>query len=180
VTASGANQPRASNVRVGAVILVVITVFNIRERKYEVGVLTAIGIRKPKVALQFVTEVFAVALVGVIVGLGVGAVASVPIADQLLSDQVAQQQALTESQNQSFGRDGTGIVVAGGTVSVPGGSSSSWSRAVDYVDSISATVDFAVIGQLAAIGLGLVVVASAAGVISALRYDPLTILANRA
>jgi len=45
---------------IGAVILIIINVFNIRERKYEVGVLTAIGIKKSKVAMQFVTELLCV------------------------------------------------------------------------------------------------------------------------
>ncbi|MDR0222776.1 MAG: ABC transporter permease [Oscillospiraceae bacterium] len=55
---------------IGAVILIVINVFNIRERKYEVGVLTAIGIKKGKVAMQFVAELLCVTLVAVIIGAG--------------------------------------------------------------------------------------------------------------
>ena len=35
------------------VVLVVITLLNVRERKYEIGVLTAIGANKVKVAAQF-------------------------------------------------------------------------------------------------------------------------------
>jgi putative ABC transport system permease protein len=103
------------------------------------------------------------------------------VADRLLADQVAQQEALTQTQNESFGR-GPDVAGNGPTVVTSGGGtwSGRWNQAVDYVDNINATVDLAVIGQLAAIGLGLVVVASAAGVVSALRYDPLTILANRA
>jgi putative ABC transport system permease protein len=165
---------------VGGVILVVITVFNIRERKYEVGVLTAIGIGKPKVALQFVAEVGLVSLAAVVVGLGVGAAVSVPVADRLLSSQVAQQEAVEQSTNETFGR---GPVQAGGgdlPTNLPGGLTGTWNQAVSYVSDINATVDFAVVGQLAAIGFALIVVASAAGVVSALRYDPLTILANRA
>ena len=34
-------------------VLVVITLLNVRERKYEIGVLTAIGVNKVKVAAQF-------------------------------------------------------------------------------------------------------------------------------
>ncbi|MDR1265040.1 MAG: ABC transporter permease [Propionibacteriaceae bacterium] len=169
---------------VGAVIIVVLTIFNIRERKYEIGVLTAVGVAKPKVALQFVAEVGVVALLALIVGLGVGAAAAPPLADHLLSDQVAQQQAQQTAQEQSFGRPGGsdpgggnagGPVLSGGTV----GRWPSASQAVAYLDQINASLDLAVVGQVAAIGLGLIVVASAAGVVSALRYDPLTILANR-
>ena len=42
---------------IGAVILIVLNIFNVRERKYEIGVLTAMGMKKGKVALQFLTEI---------------------------------------------------------------------------------------------------------------------------
>ncbi|MDR1213689.1 MAG: ABC transporter permease [Propionibacteriaceae bacterium] len=165
---------------VGAVIIVVLTIFNIRERKYEIGVLTAVGVAKPKVALQFVTEVGAVALIALIVGLGVGAAAAPTVADRLLSDQVAQQQAQQTAQEQNFGRPGESGF--GGGIGGGAGNSDRWpsaSQAVAYLDQINASLDLDVVSQVAAIGLGLIVVASAAGVVSALRYDPLTILANR-
>ncbi len=71
---------------IGAVILVVLNIFSVRERKYEIGVLTAMGMKKQKVALQFLTEIFAVTLVAVIIGGSVGAVASVPVANTLLQN----------------------------------------------------------------------------------------------
>lgn len=61
---------------IGAVILIVINVFNIRERKYEVGVLTAIGIKKGRVAMQFVAELLFVTLLFIFIGAGVGAAVS--------------------------------------------------------------------------------------------------------
>ena len=47
---------------IGGIILIVLNIFNLRERKYEVGVLTAIGMKKHKVAIQFVYELFSVCL----------------------------------------------------------------------------------------------------------------------
>jgi putative ABC transport system permease protein len=163
---------------VGAVVLVAVAIFSIRERQYEVGVLTAIGITKPTVALQFVVEMFMVTILGLVIGLGAGAVAAVPVADNLLSAQVAQQQAQSQAVDQNFGRvtfgGGPGGVDAGPSFAGPFG------RTVDYISQINATLDLAVIAQMAAIGLGLALIASAAGVIFAMRYEPLTILANRA
>ncbi len=159
---------------VGAVVLVTIAVFSIRERKYEVGVLTAIGVAKPKVALQFVVEMFLVALVGLVVGLGIGAAVSPPVASSLLSAQVAQQEAQTQSVDQSFGRVG----MEGGpapAMPAPG----RFGQAVDYIAQINATLDWSVVGQMAGIGLGLAIIASLAGVVFVLRYEPLTILSNR-
>lgn len=64
---------------IGAIILIVLNIFNVRERKYEIGVLTAMGMKKSKVALQFLTEIFVVTLAAVIIGAGIGAVSSVVI-----------------------------------------------------------------------------------------------------
>ena len=69
---------------IGAVILVVLNIFSVRERKYEIGVLTAMGMKKSKVALQFITEIFAVTMVAVIIGAAVGAITSVPVTNALL------------------------------------------------------------------------------------------------
>lgn len=161
---------------VGAVVLVTIAVFSIRERKYEVGVLTAIGVSKPKVALQFVVEMFIVTIIGLIIGLGAGAAASVPVSNNLLSSQVAQQQAQTQVVDQSFGRGPAG---GAGTAATGAGGRGAFGRTVNYISEINATVDWSVAAQLAGIGLGLAVIASAAGVIFVMRYEPLTILANR-
>lgn len=90
---------------VGAVVLVVLTLFNVRERKYEVGVLTAIGVRKAKVAVQFTFELLTVTMIGLAIGAAAGAVASVPVSNQLLAAQVEQQQSQQASQNEQFGRD---------------------------------------------------------------------------
>lgn len=65
---------------VGAVVL---NLFNIRERKYEVGVLTAIGVKKAKVAAQFAIELLIVTMCGIALGVAGGAVASVPVSNQL-------------------------------------------------------------------------------------------------
>ncbi|HPS34129.1 MAG TPA: ABC transporter permease, partial [Oscillospiraceae bacterium] len=73
---------------IGGIILVVLNIFNIRERKYEVGVLTAIGMKKSKVAIQFVTEVFAVTFVFIILGAIIGSVVSVPVSNTLLASQI--------------------------------------------------------------------------------------------
>ena len=63
---------------IGGIILVVLNIFNIRERKYEIGVLAAIGMKKGKIAMQFLIELLCVTFIAIILGTGVGAAASVP------------------------------------------------------------------------------------------------------
>ncbi|MDR3345385.1 MAG: ABC transporter permease [Oscillospiraceae bacterium] len=176
---------------IGAVILVVINLFNIRERKYEVGVLTAIGVKKHKVAAQFIAELLVVTLLSVALGAGIGAVVSVPVSNKLLESQV---QTLADEQTQkesSFGRGGAGGAQDGGSGPVVigerggiGGSSvqnffGGASTPVKYLAQINAAVNPIVLLQLIAVGLLLTLFSSLAAVVFILRYEPLKILAER-
>lgn len=173
---------------IGAIILVVLNLFNIRERKYEVGVLTAIGMRKSKVALQFMSEILVVMFASVIVGASVGAVTSVPVANKLLENQVISQSSMTNMRDEAFSRPGD----TGGMSAAPtppdnsgfGGNMKDFfggmrDNANDYVTEITATTDLTVLAQLLIIALALTAVSGAASVVFIMRYDPLKILANR-
>ena len=91
---------------IGGIILVVLNIFNVRERKYEVGVLTAMGMKKWKVATQFVCEILVVTMIAVVIGACVGAVSSVPVTNALLSGQIASEQNKQSQMEDSFGRPG--------------------------------------------------------------------------
>ncbi len=192
---------------VGAIVLVALNIFNIRERKYEVGVLTAIGVNKIKVATQFVLELFIVTLIGLAIGAGVGAATSVPVSNQLLASQVASQKSQQTSQQQQFGRafnqggsstsgstsgstgssqsgSQSGQSSAGGQsgqsrTGAPFGRNSPFSRTTTYISSINSTVSFAVIGELLLIAIGLTVLSSLVAIVFVMRYEPLQILADR-
>lgn len=73
----------------GAIILLLLMSIAIRERKYEIGVLRAMGMKKLKVALGLWTEILAITLVCLVIGLGVGAVAAQPVSDIILETQVS-------------------------------------------------------------------------------------------
>lgn len=168
---------------IGAVILVVINIFNIRERKYEVGVLTAIGIRKSKVAMQFVTELLCVTLLFIIIGTGIGAAISVPVSNKLLASQIEQMKTQTNNQDENFGRQGERggnppqfIRNSGGRMLDVFGRDQS---KVNYLDKINATVNFSILAQMIGIGIVLTLISSLAAVIFVMRYEPLKILANR-
>ncbi|MBU3092529.1 ABC transporter permease [Clostridium sp. CF011] len=159
---------------IGGTILVVLNIFNIRERKYEVGVLTAIGMKKIKVAFQFVIELFLVTFVAIIIGTSIGAIASVPIANTLLESQVTSAQTQQSTQNENFGRPGMGQ--AGGSVQIR---NSSKNNDVSYIKNITAVTDINVILQLIGIGILLTIISSCGATIFILRYEPLKILSNR-
>lgn len=91
---------------IGGVILIVFHIFNIRERKYEIGVLTAIGMRKSRVALQFLTELFVVTFAFLLLGTAIGGAASVPVTNALLASQISAQETQQANRQQNFGRPG--------------------------------------------------------------------------
>lgn len=172
---------------IGAIILVVLNIFNIRERKYEIGVLCAMGMKKGKVAMQFLTEIFAVTLIAVLIGAGVGALGSVPVTNALLENQVASQQSQSAQIESNFGRDDMSSMgdMMGGMM---GGSSDmgdlfsqffGGNSETSYVTEISSAMNFTVVLQMLGIAVLLTLVAGMVSMIFVMRYDPLKILANR-
>lgn len=173
---------------IGAVILVVLNLFNIRERKYEIGVLTAIGMKKGKVALQFMSEILIVMIASVIVGAAIGAATSVPVANALLENQVVSQTAENDRRNEAFARpDEMGNMGAEQPPELPaengGGMKEMFGNVRDnaknFVTEISAATDLTVLLKLLLIAIGLTVISGAVSVVFIMRYDPLRILANR-
>ena len=170
---------------VGGVVLIVLNIFNIHERKYEVGVLTAIGMKKGKVALQFVTELFTVTLVSIIIGTAIGAAVSLPVTNSLLASQVASQQTQSSRVEQNFGRGrqqaGASVNAASeGTMASPSDFSGQTGKAVtNYISSVQSATDMTVVVELLGIGVLLTLISSLVAVIFILRYEPLKILTNR-
>lgn len=176
---------------VGAVVLVVLTTFNIRERKYEIGVLTAIGVKKAKVAAQFAIELLAVTAIGLALGVGAGAAVSVPVSNSLLTSQVEAQATQQQQQRAQFGRDmqpPSGVGQDGATTgegSLPeapkddNGAPQQWGHATQMVSKVNATVNWATIGWMLLIGIGLTLLASLVAAVFVMRYEPLQILADR-
>ena len=177
---------------IGGIILVVLNIFNVRERKYEVGVLTAMGMKKWKVAAQFICEILVVTMIAVIIGATVGAVSSVPVTNALLAGQVESQSNQQNQVDKSFGRPGNmGGGFPGGDMpsnmpsDIPsdiGGSNPFGDfvgGASQYITEVDSAMNLTVVFQMIGVGLLLTLIASAASVLFIMRYDPLKILANR-
>ena len=175
---------------IGAVILVVLNILNIRERKYEIGVLTAMGMKKGKVALQFLCEILVITMVAIVLGALVGAVTAVPVTNTLLANQEAGETAQQDRLEQSFGRPG-GMGDMGGMGNMGGGMPSMDMPSgggffeemaggfTDYVTEVDSAMNLTVVLQMLGIGLLLTLIASAVSVLFVMRYDPLRILSNR-
>ena len=181
---------------IGAIILIVLNIFNVRERKYEVGVLTAMGMKKWKVAAQFMCEILVVTMIAVIIGAGIGAVSSVPVTNALLEGQVESQNSEQTQMEENFGRPGDfgGGFPGGNMGGMPGGMPSDipddmgggknpfenmFNGAENYITEVNSAMNLTVVFQMLGVGLLLTLVASMASVSFIMRYDPLKILANR-
>lgn len=175
---------------IGAIILVVLNILNIRERKYEIGVLTAMGMKKWKVALQFMSEILVVTMIAIFLGAGIGAVSSVPVTNALLANQAASQNNRADRLEQNFGKPdgfdfgGFGGGFDGGSGSrpgMPGGNREDMGKNpfTNYITEVNSAMNLTVVLQMIGIGLLLTLVAGAVAILFIMRYNPLKILSNR-
>ena len=160
---------------IGAVVLIVINMINIRERKYEIGVLRTIGMKKIKLSLQFMCELVIVGIVSLLIGTAVGSFVSVPVSNKLLESEINNASEKYENIGNNFGmkNDGKGPDMKdfkGGDFRV---------AKVEEVNSIDAAVDVKVVGKLLGIGVVLILFSSLASMIAIARFSPLTILKER-
>lgn len=97
---------------IGAFILLLLSTFSIRERKYEIGVLRAMGMKKNKVAMGLMSEILMITGICLVLGLSIAAISGKPIGDALLkqqaeiSEQIGVQDKLTDK---SIGLEHTAI-----------------------------------------------------------------------
>lgn len=152
---------------ISAVVLFVINMINIRERKYEIGVFRTIGVSKFKLTLQFALEILIVSVVMLGIGAVWGSFLAKPIGNMLLENEIQSVQEETEQISNNFGKGGPMDMNFGGTVNV------------QTIDTINAVVDITVVAQLLGIELALMLVSSLASMISIQRFSPLTILKER-
>ena len=168
---------------IGGIVLFIINMINIRERKYEIGVLRTIGISKPKLTMQFVAELMMVGFVALIIGAGIGAVMSRGVGNSLLANEINSSKESSEKISKNFGGGPGGMPGGFDPMESGGGSVKSFAGrgkpAVEAYDSIDAVVNITVLLELLGIGLTLILISSLASMISIQRFSPLTILKER-
>ena len=166
---------------IGGVVLFILNMINIRERKYEIGVFRTIGISKLKLTMQFASELLVVTFVALIIGCCFGATMSKPVSNSLLSSEIESSTNSSEQMKNNFGGMGERPDGNGGD---RGGNMPDFNKMlgtpnIQAYDSIDAVVNITVILELLVIGLSLVFVSSLASMISIQRFSPLTILKER-
>lgn len=164
---------------IGAIILFVLNMINIKDRKYEIGVLRAIGMKKHLVLSKFILETLVITTVSMILGIVIGSLLSVPTANYMLKNQISSTQNTQDSINKNFGGEGAGPQNVGGFAQRGMISTLSNNYNTNYIDKINAVVSAKVILQILLIGLLLTFISSSVSMIYIIKFSPLKILSNR-
>jgi len=146
----------------GGLILILLATLAIRERKYEIGVLRAMGMKKHKVAFGLICESLVIAAVCLTIGLGIGTAVAQPVSDMLLQELVAASEA---SDNINAG----GMMYAGVQTDI---------NAKPLAD-MDVNLNLSVVMTIIFISLLLVLLSSLAGISRITKYEPIKILMER-
>lgn len=147
----------------GCIVLILISSMAIRERKYEIGVLRAMGMKKDKLVISFLTEVLVITAICLTLGLAIGSVSAQPIADSLMKAQVAA--AESAESDSTFGN----IAILGG----PEKDTTPTITEISVGLNASAAMDIIVIAFVLAI------ISSMFSIIYISKYEPIKILSER-
>lgn len=154
---------------VGGVVIAIINSIQIRERKYEVGVMRAIGMSKGKVIMQFLSEICIVAILSLLIGSTSGTLLSQPVTNQLLQSEISKQQESVDDRNTNFGRTN----MDRGSFSIGN------NPKITYIDSLDVQVSFGTVMGIFGINLVLIMIGGLICAIFINQYEPNKILQNR-
>lgn len=151
----------------GAIIMVLLMTITTRERKLEVGILRSLGVKRGRIALQFITETLIIVSFALVIGIMAGKTVSQKTADYLLQKEVTAQKEAYEENNNNL----TNIMIMNDT--------STDNAQVEAIDKIETRVEIKEILYLILIAL---FISSCGSVVSSfwiMKYEPMKILSNR-
>jgi putative ABC transport system permease protein len=143
----------------GAAIMVLASIISIRERKYEIGVLRSMGMKRHLVGLGLITEIVAITCVGFGLALGAGTLLAQPVSDALLA-----------------GQSETAASGSGSSLADRLGTEDDTAQAIDEV-TVAATAGTTL--EVFGIAIGLAGVGGLVSVSRITRYEPIKILMER-
>lgn len=154
---------------IGGLILIFLSALAIRERKYEIGVLRAMGMKKGTVARGMIYESLILVALCLVIGLGIGSAAATPVSKMMLQNQVQAVQSNSAEMEQ----DGTLFV------DVVGDLNQTASTAENPLANANLSLTPQATAEIAGFALLLALISSASGLIYILRYEPMKILSER-
>lgn len=92
------------------IVIGLIMILSLRERKYEIGLLLSLGESKIKVILQMFLEVALILITTFIIGLGLSTVVISPQTDKMINQQIQTSLSETNTENESMMEKGPNYV----------------------------------------------------------------------
>ncbi|MBO8997212.1 ABC transporter permease [Listeria monocytogenes] len=159
----------------GALILGLLVMMQVRDRKYEMGVLLAIGEKRGKLIAQFFVEILIVALVS----FGLAAASSHYVAQLAGNQLLAQQNSSTNETTTSTENRGPG---GGGGQGGPGGfgqSVSNLTKNTEQIKELDIQVTLEDMLKMGGIGIGIAFISVLLPAALVLRMNPKTFLTKQ-
>ncbi|NLC68187.1 MAG: ABC transporter permease [Clostridiaceae bacterium] len=153
----------------GSIILMVLSSIAVRERKYEIGVLRAMGMKKKKVALGLWLEMLIITALCLAIGFGIGSVVAQPVSDTLLAGQIENaKMAANQGILQGGPMVGSGVLLGRPIEKEP-----------VPLEQVDVSVGMDTIIEMAVIALALASLASLTAITKITKYEPIKILMER-
>ncbi|MGI6612593.1 MAG: ABC transporter permease [Candidatus Nanosyncoccaceae bacterium] len=167
-------------VAVASVLVInLIVTINIKDRRYEMGVLLSLGARKTNIVGQILTELILVSTVALVISFGTGNLIAQKMGNSLLEQQLVMNQ---QQQNQGFGR-GINAGRPGMPGEFPGGGfggrmlgEASGVKTIDEINIQVGAEDYAV---LILATYAVIILAMILPTANILRYQPKEILSSK-
>jgi putative ABC transport system permease protein len=149
------------------VILTLLIVNTLKDRKYEIGVLLSLGETKAKIASQYVIELILIAILAFSVATITSTSISSYLGEQLLQNEVTALEAETSTAQTTTGRGG------GGAMSITPIAD------IEYADSIAVSVSSRDVVSTFGLGITVIIMSSIVPALSIMRFNPKQILSSR-
>jgi len=162
----------------GAIILILLSTIAIRERKYEIGVLRAMGMKKSRVAFGLLSEVIMITVLCLVIGMGTGIITAQQVSDILLDNQIKQIEESNNGNNYAvYGYGGMRTMQASG-MRIGGGPGMGVSP-VEALKEMDVSLNIVTVAEIVLVSLVLAIMASIMGITHVTKYEPIKILSER-
>ena len=180
----------------GAIILTLIVVLSIRERRYEIGVLMSLGESRLKIISQFFIELFMVVLVSIGIASAAGNLVGNALGQQLINQQTSSSQTTSgpgpdggapgqanNSSSNSSSSDSSNTTSSQGTSNQPpqggGGGTPPGASTTTAINNLNIKQTPASIAKLGAIALAISLISTVLASIGIIRMKPKDILSSQ-
>lgn len=144
----------------GCVILILVSMMSLRERKYEIGVLRAMGMKKKLVIGQMLLEMMMITACCLMIGLQLTKPIAKPVAQSMLHTQIEKTANQIDPSTLSIGGNSSGV-------------------SLKTKESIDVNLSTEAMAQMILVAFLLVIISSASGVWMIAKFEPMQILSER-